>query len=62
MPNRYLKSKIFKDQNGKRYLNRVEYPPIPLLTKNVLPSGENSFNNSCKLRFFSTDACHIQRK
>jgi|TARA_A100001391_G_C5017840_1_gene265011 hypothetical protein len=39
MPNRYLKSKIFKDQNGKRYLNRVEYPPIPLRDTDILIRG-----------------------
>ena len=39
MPNRYLKSKIFKDQNGKRYLNRIEYPPIPLRDTDILIRG-----------------------
>ena len=26
MANRYNKSKIFKDENGTQYLNRIEYP------------------------------------
>ena len=30
MPNRYTKSKILNDENGIEYLNRIEYPPIPL--------------------------------
>ena len=27
---RYDKSKLFKDDNGKQYLNRIEYPVIPI--------------------------------
>ena len=39
MPNRYLKSKILRDENGTRYLNRVEYPPIPLRDTDILIRG-----------------------
>ena len=39
MPNRYLKSKIFKDENGTRYLNRVEYPPIPIRDTDIIIRG-----------------------
>ena len=39
MPNRYNKSKIFKDDNGRRYLNRVEYPPIPIRDNDVFTRG-----------------------
>ena len=28
MANRYNKSKVFRDENGKQYLNRIEYPAI----------------------------------
>ena len=27
---RYDESKVFQDENGTRYLNRVEYPVIPI--------------------------------
>ena len=39
MPNRYDKSKIINDENGTRYLNRIEYPPIPLRDSDVLIRG-----------------------
>ncbi len=39
MPNRYNKSKILNDENGIEYLNRIEYPPIPIRDSDVLIRG-----------------------
>ena len=39
MANRYNKSRIFKDENGTRYLNRVEYPPIPIRDTDIFIRG-----------------------
>lgn len=39
MPNRYNKSKIFQDDNGKQYLNRIEYPTIPIKDTDVFIRG-----------------------
>jgi len=39
MANRYNKSRIFKDENGKRYLNRIEYPPIPIRDTDIFIRG-----------------------
>jgi len=36
MPNRYNKSKILNDENGIEYLNRIEYPPIPIRERFVV--------------------------
>ena len=38
MANRYNKSKIFKDENGTQYLNRIEYPFIPIRDDDVFYS------------------------
>ena len=35
MANRYNTSKILRDENGTRYLNRVEYPAIPIRDDDV---------------------------
>ena len=39
MANRYNQSKIFKDENGKQYLNRIEYPAIPIRDADVFIRG-----------------------
>ena len=39
MANRYNKSKIFRDENGTQYLNRIEYPAIPIRDTDVLIRG-----------------------
>jgi hypothetical protein len=39
MANRYNKSRIFKDENGKRYLNRIEYPTIPIRDTDIFIRG-----------------------
>jgi len=36
---RYDKSKLFKDDNGKQYLNRIEYPSIPIRDADVFIRG-----------------------
>ena len=39
MANRYNKSKVFRDENGKQYLNRIEYPSIPIRDDDVFIQG-----------------------
>ena len=39
MSRRYNKSKIFKDENGTQYLNRIEYPAIPIRDDDVFIRG-----------------------
>ena len=39
MANRYNQSKIFRDENGTQYLNRIEYPAIPIRDTDVLIRG-----------------------
>ena len=39
MNNRYDNSRIFRDDNGRRYLSRIEYPPIPLRNSDILIRG-----------------------
>ena len=39
MANRYNKSKIFRDENGTQYLNRIEYPTIPIRDSDVFIRG-----------------------
>ena len=39
MSNRYNKSKIFRDENGTRYLNRIQYPVIPISDNDVFTRG-----------------------
>ena len=39
MANRYIHSRIFKDDNDKRYLNRIEYPPIPIRDSDIFIRG-----------------------
>ena len=39
MANRYNKSKIFRDENGKQYLNRIEYHSIPIRDSDVFIRG-----------------------
>ena len=39
MNNRYDNSRIFRDDNGRRYLSRIEYPPIPLRDSDILIRG-----------------------
>ena len=39
MANRYNKSRIFRDDNGKQYLNRIEYPPIPIRDTDIFIRG-----------------------
>jgi len=39
MANRYNTSKILRDENGTRYLNRVEYPSIPIRDDDVFIRG-----------------------
>ena len=36
---RYDQSKIFKDENGKQYLNRIEYPVIPIRDSDIFIRG-----------------------
>lgn len=36
---RYSNSKIFKDENGTRYLNRIQYPVIPIADSDVIITG-----------------------
>ena len=35
MANRYNQSKIFRDENGVQYLNRIEYPAIPIRDSDI---------------------------
>tara|TARA_B100001113_G_scaffold328292_1_gene302399 strand:- start:227 stop:523 length:297 start_codon:yes stop_codon:yes gene_type:complete len=39
MANRYSKSKLFRDDNGTQYLNRVEYPTIPIRDTDIFIRG-----------------------
>ena len=39
MNNRYDNSRIFRDDNGRRYLSRIEYTPIPLRDSDILIRG-----------------------
>ena len=39
MNNRYDNSRIFRDDNGWRYLSRIEYPPIHLRDSDILIRG-----------------------
>ena len=39
MANRYDKSRLFKDDNGKQYLNRIEYPAIPIRDSDIFIRG-----------------------
>ena len=39
MANRYNKSKIFRDENGTQYLNRIEYPAIPIRDTDIFIRG-----------------------
>ena len=39
MANRYNKSKVFRDENGTQYLNRIEYPAIPIRDDDVFIQG-----------------------
>ena len=39
MANRYNQSKIFRDENGTQYLNRIEYPAIPIRDTDVFIRG-----------------------
>ena len=39
MSRRNNKSKIFKDENGTQYLNRIEYPAIPIRDDDVFIRG-----------------------
>ena len=39
MANRYNTSKILRDENGTRYLNRVEYPSIPIRDDDIFIRG-----------------------
>lgn len=39
MANRYLKSRVFRDENGTRYLNRIEYPQIPIRDDDIFIRG-----------------------
>lgn len=44
---RYNNSKVFKDENGTRYLNRVEYPVIPIRDSDTIIRGQfgKTFSN-----------------
>ena len=44
---RYNNSKILKDENNTRYLNRVEYPVIPILDSDKIIRGQfgKTFSN-----------------
>ena len=39
MNNRYDNSRIFRDDKVRRYLSRIEYPPIPLRDSDILIRG-----------------------
>ena len=36
---RYNKSKLLRDENGTRYLNRIEYPVIPIQDSDIKLRG-----------------------
>ena len=36
---RYNKSRLFKGDNGKQYLNRIEYPVIPIRDSDIFIRG-----------------------
>ena len=36
---RYDESTILRDENGTRYLNRIQYPTIPLRDSDILVKG-----------------------
>lgn len=36
---RYDKSKVFRDENGVRYLNRIQYPKIEISDSDVIITG-----------------------
>ncbi len=40
MANRYNKSRVFSDDNGKQYLNRIEYPVIPIRDSDIFINGK----------------------
>ena len=44
---RYNNSKVFKDENGTRYLNRVEYPVISIQDSDTIIRGQfgKTFSN-----------------
>tara|TARA_R100000231_G_C5271172_1_gene148712 strand:+ start:404 stop:697 length:294 start_codon:yes stop_codon:yes gene_type:complete len=44
---RYDESKVFQDENGTRYLNRVEYPVIPIQDSDTFIRGQfgKTFSN-----------------
>ena len=44
---RYNNSKVFKDENNTRYLNRVEYPVIPIQDSDTIIRGQfgKTFSN-----------------
>ena len=44
---RYKNSRTFKDENGTRYLNRIEYPSIPISDSDVFIRGQfgTTFSN-----------------
>ena len=39
MANRYNQSKVFRDENGTRYLSRLEFPKIPIRDTDVFIKG-----------------------
>ena len=41
---RYDESKVFQDENGTRYLNRVEYPVIPIQDSDTFIRGHSAFS------------------
>ena len=36
---RYNESKVFRDENGTRYLNRIQYPVIPISDSDITLVG-----------------------
>ena len=44
---RYDNSKVFRDENGTRYLNRIEYPVIPIQDSDMIIRGQfgKTFSN-----------------
>jgi len=44
---RYNNSKVFKDENNTRYLNRVEYPVLPIQDSDTIIRGQfgKTFSN-----------------
>jgi len=36
---RYNNSKLLRDENGTRYLNRIEYPVIPIRDSDIITRG-----------------------